>query len=109
PTAQGIGGTATLTPGACRFHVARGMVDRLNVVRATIDMTGLDRGTPRVAVRAAVNGPVASALALARAKALAGERLGIDPADAAGGLAAGARARLPPPPPPAARPPRHPG
>jgi len=88
PTAQGIGGTATLTPGACRFHVARGMVDRLNVVRATIDMTGLDRGPPRVAVRAGVNGPVAAALALARAKALAGERLGIDPANAAGVIAA---------------------
>ena len=88
PRVQGVGGTGTITQTACRFRVARGMLDRLNVVRATVDITGLDRGTPRVAVRASVNGPVASALALAQAEPLAGKRLGIDPAAAAGVIAA---------------------
>ncbi|HYV57088.1 MAG TPA: AsmA-like C-terminal region-containing protein [Candidatus Nitrosopolaris sp.] len=95
PAVQGVGGKGTITPGACRFNVSRGVQGGLNVVKATVDMTDLDRGSRRVAVRASVNGPVTSALTLARAEPLAGKRLGIDPGDAAGVVTADVAVDLP--------------
>jgi hypothetical protein len=81
PPARALAGTATLKDGRWQFHLARGAVDDLEVVRGSVGIEARKAG-----IDVALRGPLATALDLAE-RSGAGE-LGI-PRDGVGGAVTG--------------------
>jgi uncharacterized protein YhdP len=97
PPARGVAGEGSCSPKTCRLRVARGTLDALEIVRADVAVTGLDRAAPTVTVDGAVRGPLARGLAVLandpRLDPLAG--LGLQPRDVSGRMTAQVRLDFP--------------
>jgi len=91
PEARGLAGTLSFTRDRWRFRVARGALNELEVVHGSVD---LDVAARRATVEAALRGPVATGLALARRVDQARD-LAIDPDDVRGSMTAELQLGLP--------------
>jgi uncharacterized protein YhdP len=89
PSVTRVAGTASFSERGLNLRVARGTVAGLELVRAEVDVSGLQRSPPRLTVDASVRGPLAKAVALLDGPPLGlGHELGIVPADVAGTITA---------------------
>ncbi|MEW6272818.1 MAG: AsmA-like C-terminal region-containing protein, partial [Thermodesulfobacteriota bacterium] len=88
PEATGVTGTATFSPDAWSFRVAKAAVAGVAVPGAKVDIAGTASGAPRIVIDAQARGSLRDALALVDHEPLGYARaIGIAPRDASGSVA----------------------